>query len=408
MNSQDLAVLNQLQAGLTSLVRGRYPDDISAEGCHGSLAELVQSFNLLARQMKELYEYTVPLTRGILNVERPGKTNCLAGSMKELHSKLNHLTWQAQQIAKGHYEQRIDFMGEFSLAFNSMVVKLEERERRLKEEILIRQKAEEEVRLQHQVITDSIHYAAIIQRSLLPEAALIASRTAEAFVIWRPRDIVGGDFYWFVPRPGGFIAAIIDCTGRGVPGAFMTLAVSQMLKTMLDAGIDYTPAEMLAILDDKVREAFYASGKNQDKLHAGLDMGLISVSSLDRRVVFAGARLPLFYLHEGRIEEIPGTRCSIGYAAKGRLGRQKRLLSFENRVISYAAGDRLYLSTDGFFDQHGSFDAHPFGIDQFAKLLRDNASLTLHEQKRLLLDSLAVYMGEEQQRDDITVLGFKL
>jgi serine phosphatase RsbU (regulator of sigma subunit) len=408
MSNQDLLVLKQLQTGLKLLMQGKYPDGITVEECSQPLADVVQAFNRLAGQMKELYEYTVPLARGILHVERPGKTNFLAGSMKELHSKLNHLTWQAQQIEKGDYAQRIDFMGEFSLAFNSMVVKLEERERRLKEEILIRQKAEKEVRLQNKLITDSIHYAAVIQRSILPDAALIASHTTDSFIIWQPRDIVGGDFYWFVPCPNGFMAAIIDCTGHGVPGAFMTLAVSQMLKTMLDSGMDYTPADVLTILDEKIRETFYASGKNQEHLYAGLDMGLIAVNRKGHRVAFAGARLPLFHLHGGQITEIPGSRRSVGYESKGRPGKKSRHIHFENRVIDYEAGDRLYLSTDGFFDQHGSSDANPFGIDQFAKLLRGNASLALPEQKMMLLDSLRVYMGNEKQRDDITVIGFGL
>lgn len=408
MSNQDLLVLKQLQTGLKLLMQGKYPDKVSVEECSKPLAEVVLSFNRLAGQMKELYEYTVPLARGILNIERPGKTNFLAASMKELHSKLNHLTWQAQQIEKGDYEQRIDFMGEFSLAFNSMVVKLDERERRLKEEILIRQRAEKEVRLQNKLVTDSIHYAAIIQRSILPDAALIASYTTDSFIIWQPRDIVGGDFYWFVPRPNGFMAAIIDCTGHGVPGAFMTLAVSQMLKTMLDSGIDYTPADILTSLDEKVRETFYASGKNQEHLYAGLDMGLISVNRVDHRVTFAGARLPLFHLHNSKIAEIPGSRRSVGYASKSRSGKKAPHIHFENREVDYEAGDRLYLSTDGFFDQHGSFDANPFGIDQFVKLLRENVSLTLSEQKAMLLDSLNVYMGNEKQRDDITAIGFGL
>lgn len=408
MSNQDLLVLKQLQTGFKLLMQGKYPDKVSAEECSKPLAEVVLSFNRLAGQMKELYEYTVPLARGILNIERPGKTNFLAASMKELHSKLNHLTWQAQQIEKGDYEQRIDFMGEFSLAFNSMVVKLDERERRLKEEILIRQKAEKEVRLQNKLITDSINYAAVIQRSILPDAALISSHTADSFVIWQPRDIVGGDFYWFVPCPYGFMAAIIDCTGHGVPGAFVTLAVSQMLKTILDSGREYTPADVLTVLDEKVREAFYATGENKEHLYAGLDMGLVAVNRTEQSVTFAGARLPLFYLHKEKIVEIASCRRSIGYESKRRPGKKARQVHFENIKFCYEAGDRLYLSTDGFFDQHGCADTNPFGIDYFIRALTENSQLTLQEQKEILMNRLAVYMGTEKQRDDITVIGFRL
>ena len=408
MNKQDLLVLRELHTGLRNLLKGKYPDQIVAQECSESVLEVVQSFNQLVRQIKELYENAMLLAKGTLNGERPGKTNLLAGGMKELHSKLNHLTWQAQQIEKGDYQQRIDFMGEFSHAFNSMVIKLEERERRLKEEILVRQKAEAEVRLQNKLITDSIQYAAVIQRSILPNSALIASLTAESFIIWQPRDIIGGDFYWFVQCPSGFMAAIIDCTGHGVPGAFMTLAVSQMLKTMLESGIDYSPADVLTALDEKVRETFYPTGENRERMYAGLDMGLIKVNTIEHKVTFAGARLPLFHLRAGQVTEIPGSRRSVGYATSGRLGKKTRYIHFENREIDYTTGDRFYLSTDGYFDQHGCIDANPFGISKFVQLLIANCSLPLQEQKAILLDELETYMGIEKQRDDITMIGLTL
>ncbi len=406
MNHHDVAAVQQLQAGLKLLMQGKYPEEVPEEGCSEELSAVIRLFNRLAWQLKELYDYTIPLARGILNVERPGKTNFLASGLKELHSKLSHLTWQAQRIEKGDYEQRIDFMGEFSLAFNSMIVKLEEREQRLKGEILIRQKAEKEFRLQNKLITDSIQYAAVIQRSILPDAVLMDKQTAASFVIWQPRDIVGGDFYWFVPRPDGFMAAVIDCTGHGVPGAFMTLAVSQMLKT-LESNSLLTPAELLAILDKQVRETFYSSGKNQESLHAGLDMGLVFVNSVDRKIIFSGARLPLFYIHNKQIAEVTGARRSIGYESKTRLGK-KSAVQFLNREIPYAAGDKLYLSTDGYFDQHGEKDPNPFGVDYFAQLLLEIELLPLEAQKNILQDRLAAYMGSEKQRDDITVIGFEL
>ena len=406
MNHHDVTILKQLQTGLKLLIAGKYPAEIPIDECSEPLIEVVGSFNRLAKQLKELYEYTIPLARGVLHADRPGKTNFLASGLKELHSKLSHLTWQAQQIEKGDYKQRVDFMGAFSHAFNSMVVKLEEREERLKGEILIRKKAEQEVRLQNELITDSIHYAAVIQRSILPDTALIADYAAASFVIWKPRDIVGGDFFWVVPRKKGFMAAVIDCTGHGVPGAFMTLAVNQMLKT-LESNMDYTPADFLAILDEKVRETFYSSGMNHERLYAGLDMGLVFVNCIERKIVFAGARLPLFHLHHKQMNEIAGSRRSIGYEGRSRVGK-KTAVHFQNREFSYTRGDKLYLSTDGFFDQHGELDSNPFGIDDFAQTLFENQALPMEEQKTILINKLTAYMGSEEQRDDITVIGFEL
>lgn len=407
MIDQDVTVLYQLQTGLNLLLRGKCPDEISAGECSRPLADAVLAFNRLAGQLQELYDYALLLAGGNLNAERPGKTNFLAGSMKELHSRLSHLTWQAQQIEQGDYRQRVDFMGEFSQAFNSMVVKLEEREGRLREEIRIRQQAEAEVRLQNKCITDSIQYAAVIQRSILPDSALLDKHTAESFIIWQPRDIVGGDFYWFVPRSDGFMAAVIDCTGHGVPGAFMTLAVSQMLKTLLESGHDYTPAGILTILDEKVRETFYAAEDNREWLYAGLDMSLTTVSRPEQKVTFAGARLPLFHLHNGQMVEIPGSRRSVGYEITGRFGKKTRPRSFEDKEFRYEAGDRLYMSTDGFFDLQVT-DAFPLGIDLFSQMLADNASVSMQEQKTLLLNKLAACMNNEKPLDDITVIGLGL
>jgi serine phosphatase RsbU (regulator of sigma subunit) len=177
---------------------------------------------------------------------------------------------------------------------------------------------------------------------------------------------------------------------------------------MLENSRDYTPAGLLTILDEKVRETFYASGKNPERLYAGLDMGLISVNRIDQRVTFAGARLPLFHVHNGQITEIPGSRRSIGYEGKSRLGKKACHIDFENREVPYEVGDRLYLSTDGFFDQHGDVDTNPFGIADFVQLLLENDLLPLQEQKNILLNKLAAYMGIEKQRDDITVIGFEL
>jgi sigma-B regulation protein RsbU (phosphoserine phosphatase) len=406
MKNAELDTLEQLRAGIRLLAKGRYPETVSADGCSELVGEIVYLFNQIAGHFKELYEYAVPLARGNLQVERPGKTNFLAGSLKELHSKLNHLTWQAQQIEKGDYKQRVDFMGEFSQAFNSMVSKLEERELRLKEEILVRQQAEAEVREQNKLITDSIHYAAVIQQSVLPEPAFLHNYLAESFIIWRPRDIVGGDFYWYAPCAGGFMAAVIDCTGHGVPGAFMTLAVNQMLKQLLDEDRDYQPSAVLTFLDEKFHETFYANTVTKERLYAGLDMGLVKVDTVAQKVVFAGARLPLFHVHDGNLREIPGSRRSVGYEKKSRLGRKARSVPFENREFYYEPGDGLYLSTDGFFDQHGE-NPDPFGIDRFAELVAEYFPLAMKDQKTALLQSLEAYMGMEAQRDDITVMGLK-
>lgn len=408
MISTDSIVLEQLQAGLKLLMQGKYPGEITAEITNPDLAAVVTAFNHLATQLKELHEYTLKMSRGILTAKTPSKTNFLAGSLKDLHCKLNHLTWQTQQIEQGDYKQRIDFMGEFSTAFNSMVVTLEERELRLKEEIAVRKQAEAEVRTQNQLITDSLHYAAAIQRTILPNPALIESSIADYFIIWQPRSIVGGDFYWFYPFPGGMLAAVIDCTGHGVPGALMTLAVSQILRRMSAMVAAVQPADLLVMLDEKVRETFYSITENRDLLHVGLDMAILKINTSLQQAVFSGARLSLFHYHDNYLEEIPGSRRSIGYQLKTNLNAKRSPVQFENKYISYLAGDRFYLATDGLFDQYSTHLNEPFGIDRFTETIIQTQPLPMREQKNVLLNKLTTFIANDDQRDDITVIGFQI
>lgn len=185
----------------------------------------------------------------------------------------------------------------------------------------------------------------------------------------------------------------------------MTLAVSQMLKALLGAGVE-SPAALLTLLDEKIRETFYSSATEAEQLYAGLDMALITVRRSNRQLTFAGARLPLLLLRRGAINELSGCRRSIGYGGSHR--RRFRQLAFTDRTIGIEPGDRLFLSSDGFFDQHGSDNPEPFGIDQVAALLAATAGLSLQQQEAALLNGFNRYRGEERQRDDITVIGLEL
>ena len=275
----------------------------------------------------------------------------------------------------------------------------------LKRAILLGQELENQVAARtleleqkNQKIMDSIDYAQRLQESILPARSDLAAMFADFFVIWQPRDQVGGDFYWArrLDEDRGLIA-VIDCTGHGVPGAFMTMAVNSILDH-ITATVQDDPARILAELNRRVKETLHRSdpkGLSDD----GLDIGLCYLEQ-NRRIVFAGAKISLFIGRGGKMQLIRGTNKSLGYR------RSSLELSFANNEWLVAPGDVFYLTSDGFIDQNGGERDYPFGRQRFMATLGALQGRSLESQQEDLSLRLQEYMGQELQRDDITVFGF--
>ena len=275
----------------------------------------------------------------------------------------------------------------------------------LKRAILLGQELEKQVAARtleleqkNQKIMDSIDYAQRLQESILPARSDLAAMFADFFVIWQPRDQVGGDFYWArrLDENRGLIA-VIDCTGHGVPGAFMTMAVNSILDH-ITATVQDDPARILAELNRRVKETLHRSdpkGLSDD----GLDIGMCYLEQ-NRRIVFAGAKISLFIGRGGRMQLIRGTNKSLGYR------RSSLELSFANNEWLVAPGDVFYLTSDGFIDQNGGERDYPFGRQRFMATLGALQGRSLESQQEDLSLRLQEYMGQELQRDDITVFGF--
>ncbi len=275
----------------------------------------------------------------------------------------------------------------------------------LKRAILLGQELEKQVAARtleleqkNQKIMDSIDYAQRLQESILPARSDLAAMFADFFVIWQPRDQVGGDFYWArrLDETRGLIA-VIDCTGHGVPGAFMTMAVNSILDH-ITATVQDDPARILAELNRRVKETLHRSdpkGLSDD----GLDIGLCYLEQ-NRRIVFAGAKISLFIGRDGKMQLIRGTNKSLGYR------RSSLELSFANNEWLVEPGDVFYLTSDGFIDQNGGERDYPFGRQRFMATLGALQGQSLESQQKDLSLRLQEYMGQELQRDDITVFGF--
>jgi len=251
-------------------------------------------------------------------------------------------------------------------------------------------------------ILASIRYAKQIQSATLPtqELSLLLKRS---FVIFLPRDLVSGDFYWVHRAKKATFLAVVDCTGHGVPGALMSMVGSTLLdKLIRDQGLT-DPAEILEQLHVGIREILWR--ELEKHAYSGMDVCLCRIDDKPLRVIFAGAMRPLYFVAEGDggkpvLTAVRGTRRSVD-------GRRAKDKPFENHEIPVKRGDMLYLTTDGYPDQQNR-KRRKIGTPQFKKLLLRNAERPMEEQKKILLAELDGHRGLEQQRDDITIIGVRL
>jgi len=249
-------------------------------------------------------------------------------------------------------------------------------------------------------IVESIQYARTIQKAILPPESAIAEHLADHFVIWNPKDLIGGDIYWFAGGEAGFLAAVIDCTGHSVPGAIMTMIAGSALNRVVSELGPGDPAAILARMDRIVRQTL-SQHREETESNDGLDIGLCHVRA-DGSVRFAGARLSLYVLTPGETREIRGSRRSIGYKS------MRPEADFSNREVAAEPGLCFYMATDGMRDQVGGERSLPFGKTRLLRTLGSVRDRPMAEQREVLLSSFEQYRRDEVQRDDVTVFGFRL
>jgi len=275
---------------------------------------------------------------------------------------------------------------------------------RLKTHLHIKQLQTEAVRLAaveaiNKMMMESIQYAKIIQSSLLPNAEMVKTYLPNSFFLWMPRELVGGDMLYAESVADGFIIAVIDCTGHGVPGAFMTMIATTSLRGIIRDENCSEPAKILKRLNFLVKTSL-----QQDTEYAqsddGLDAAICLVKRHEQRLIFAGAKLPLYYIHHDKLTVIKGDKKSLGYK-KSDLN-----FTFTNHTVNIKQGMSFYLSSDGFLDQLGGHKRLRFAPKRFKNLLLENHHETFDEQSERLLQAFNEYQGENDRQDDVTVVGF--
>jgi len=255
--------------------------------------------------------------------------------------------------------------------------------------------------LKNENITDSIRYAQTIQSAILPLPEEMERSLEDHFILFKPKDIVSGDFYWMSETTESVLFAVVDCTGHGVPGAFMSMIGFELLNEIVQEKHILKPAEILEMLNQRVRNALKQKDERTRTMD-GMDVCLCCLEKKGNCLTFAGARRSLYLVRKKdrpkpELVEIKGTRRSIG-------GRQKeKTRRFKQTEILLHPGDILYLSSDGFVDQSDT-QGVKFGSKRFKALLTEICREPMYHQLRQLSQELSLHMKDEEQRDDITVM----
>ncbi len=272
-------------------------------------------------------------------------------------------------------------------------------EREVREKIVEISEKYQELENANEQIIESIHYGEMIQRSLLPSQNVIDSYLDNYFIIYQPRDIVGGDIYLFEAFEDGYLIGVVDCTGHGVPGAFMTMIAFSAFNTIT---VDHPHDDPAGIL--KKLNLILASSLDQSRTTSlsndGLDAGLCFVNTEDQTLVYAGANMPLVYIVDDDIHYLKGDRQSIGYK------NPDLDYDFENYQVPFKPSTSIYLASDGITDQTGGSRSFSFGKSRFYALLKENYRKPFPEQKEVIFRSFKEYQGDNSRKDDITVVGF--
>lgn len=369
--------------------------------------------------IKRLKKVAVKLGRGVFP----------AGKMKEGSDEIGEMTAAMNNVVSG-LKRTKDFAnavgaGNFGKEYQPLSSKdslghallkmrddLAENERMLENKVrqrtaeVVKQKEElEEQRMQIEEyfvqVTDSIKYAKKIQEAILPPESYVRKLLPDSFILYRPKDIVSGDFYWLGETDDKVFFAAVDCTGHGVPGAFMSIVGYNQLKQAIITSGGESPAEILNHLNKGVTETLHQKDADSTSKD-GMDIAICSLSKNSLELEFAGAFNPLYLLRNGEIIQYKADKFPIGSFVNDDDN------SFANTKIQLEKGDQIYIFSDGYADQFGGPRGKKFMYKKFRDLLLEIQKQDLSQQKEALQNTLFEWMQDEEQVDDILVIGVRV
>jgi PAS domain S-box-containing protein len=266
-------------------------------------------------------------------------------------------------------------------------------------DITERKMIELEIQAKNKKITESINYAKRIQTAILPNTRVINRALPDSFILYKPRDVVSGDFPWYMQVKDDIYIAAVDCTGHGVPGALLSLIGYFLLNDIVRSRKVTDPGVILDLLDEGVTKTLRQDEDASTK--DGMDIALCKINMNTREVEYAGAHRPLYIMKGGIMEEVKGNKFPIGG------GIFKNQTNFTNTKINLAKGDSIYFSSDGFPDQFGGPDGRKFGPKKTREIIERVHTLSMREASAIFDAEWEAWRGDTRQTDDVLLIGIK-
>ncbi len=372
----------------TNLYEGDYTFEVKARNIYNTESSIAQySFTVLPPWYRTIWAYILFLIAGIF---------AILLIIKLYTKKLKRENEKLEQIVKERTAE---------IRMQNEEITAQRDEIQLQKDVV--EKAKDKIELQQKSIMDSIHYASRIQEAVLPPDEYLNKILGEHFVLFKPRDIVSGDFYWATESGDKTVIVAADCTGHGVPGAFMSMLGMSFLNEIVNKDGILQANIILNRLRENVKKSLRQTGK-ENEAKDGMDIAVCIIDKTEMKVQYAGAYNPLLIIRNDEISRIKADRMPIGIYL-----REKE--SFTNNIIDIKKGDLLYIFSDGYVDQFGGKSDSKIRSAKFKEILLENHKKPLDEQKAALVKFLEEWMDHTdstgrkyKQVDDILVIGIEI
>ncbi len=337
--------------------------------------------SFLNKKVKEAELDATVLESWLNVVEQVNKTNATVATEMDFPSEIGKRVMQVNAIPEFDEAEKLESV---------LVVSHDITERKL---------IELEIQNKNKKINDSINYAKRIQNAILPNNKVISKALPDSFILYKPRDVVSGDFPWFVQIKDDIFIAAVDCTGHGVPGALLSLIGYFLLNDIVRSRKVTEPGKILDLLDEGVTTTLRQDEDATTK--DGMDIALCKINTNTRVVEYAGAHRPLYIMKGGVMDEVKGNKFPIGG------GIFKNQTNFTNTRIELTEGDSIYFSSDGFPDQFGGPEGRKFGPKRTREIIENVHKLPMTEAMNTFDTEWESWRGEHKQTDDVLLIGIK-